>query len=142
MAHYDFGVDLAKSHASVQTVITLLQAHYSIEQIAINHTASHDFTGYYQGQPFTVEVKEDLLFSKTGNVAIEYKSRDKLSGLSTSTATYWCYKLGENAYLIQTNRLRHWLNQSRFKRVTGGDYDTSELILVPVDVFTSWCKKL
>jgi len=39
----------------------------------------------------TIEVKLDLLTQKTGNIAIEYRSRNKKSGISTTKAKYWAF---------------------------------------------------
>ncbi len=42
-----------------------------------------------------VEVKTDRMTHKTGNVFIEYESRGKPSGIATTDADYWVYKIDE-----------------------------------------------
>jgi hypothetical protein len=50
----------------------------------------------------TIEVKYDLKSLATGNVYVEYFSRGKPSGISTSDAEYYCFCLGETYHLIST----------------------------------------
>ena len=81
-----------------------------------------------------IEVKTDLKAYKTGNVYIEYFSRGKPSGISTSESDYYCFVLGSVMILIESKGLkekcRKYLNTSRDKK--GGDNDTSKGILLPV----------
>ena len=81
-----------------------------------------------------IEVKRDLLAHKTGNVYIEYESRGKPSGISTTEADYYCIVIKDKSYiLISTKDLkelcRKYLNTDRDKR--GGDNNTSKGILLP-----------
>ena len=39
----------------------------------------------------TIEVKMDFLAHKTNNIFIEFRSRNKLSGISTTQAEFWFY---------------------------------------------------
>ena len=81
-----------------------------------------------------IEVKTDLRAYKTGNVYVEYFSRGKLSGISTSESDYYCFVLGSVMILIESkelkNKCRKYLNTSRDKK--GGDNNTSKGILLPV----------
>ena len=47
-----------------------------------------------------VEVKTDRMTHKTGNVFIEYESRGKPSGIATTDADYWVYKIDEVGFAI------------------------------------------
>lgn len=91
-----------------------------------------------------IEVKTDKMFCKTGNVAVEYESRGKPSGISKTKAKYWVFILvdrdlkTESMVLIPTSRLkkiaRRYLKTDR--DVHGGDLDekgipTSRMILIP-----------
>ena len=40
-----------------------------------------------------IEVKTDFIAHKTGNLFVEIYSRGKKSGLSTTTANYWIFKI-------------------------------------------------
>jgi|TARA_R110002096_G_scaffold423894_1_gene631437 hypothetical protein len=82
----------------------------------------------------TIEVKHDLKALSTGNVYVEYWSRGKKSGISTSIAEYYCFAFGETLHLIKTkdlkDRCRKYFNTDRDKK--GGDSNTSKGILLPI----------
>ena len=82
----------------------------------------------------SVEVKYDLQALKTGNVYVEYESRGKKSGISTSQSDYYCFAFGETLHLIKTGdlkvRCREFIGSKRDKR--GGDNNTSKGILLPI----------
>jgi len=81
-----------------------------------------------------IEVKTDLQATQTGNVFIEYKSRDRLSGLSTSKADYWAFLISnEQIIIIETNKLKELCKTKGLKRVDGGDNNTSKGILIPLN---------
>jgi len=96
-----------------------------------------------------VEVKSDFKCAKTGNVAIEYASRGKPSGISTTEALWWAIELMEwdgvsrVMILIETERLkelcRRYIGTSR--DVSGGDDNTSQIILLPLTDVTQSCLK-
>jgi len=81
-----------------------------------------------------IEVKYDLQALDTGNVYVEYESRGKRSGISTSEAEFYCFAFGETFHLIETkllkSRCRKYINTKRDKR--GGDSNTSKGILLPI----------
>jgi hypothetical protein len=81
-----------------------------------------------------VEVKYDLQALKTGNVYVEYQSRGKPSGISTSQADYYCFCFEKTYHLIKTDdlkiRCRSYLGTERDK--DGGDNNTSKGILLPI----------
>ena len=82
-----------------------------------------------------IEVKYDLMALKTRNVYVEYRSRGKPSGISKSSADYYCFCFGETFCLIETSELkdkcRKYLNTNRDK--LGGDNNTSKGILLPIE---------
>ena len=81
-----------------------------------------------------IEVKYDLQALDTGNVYVEYESRGKKSGISTSEAEFYCFAFGDTFHLIETkllkSRCRKYINTNRDKR--GGDNNTSKGILLPI----------
>lgn len=81
----------------------------------------------------TVEVKYDLMALKTGNVYVEYESRGKKSGISTTKADYYCFVLDNTLHMIETgllkDRCRKYINTIRDSR--GGDSNSSRGI--PLD---------
>ena len=84
-----------------------------------------------------IEVKYDRIAYKTGNVFIEYESRNKPSGIATTDADYWIYKLEKTecaivlpvAYLKE--KLREYYKQKKYL-MNGGDDNTSKGFLVPI----------
>ena len=82
----------------------------------------------------TIEVKYDLKALKTSNVYVEYESRGKPSGISTSLADYYCFCFDDTFHLIETTtlkeRCRKYLNTDRDRK--GGDDNTSKGILLPL----------
>ena len=83
----------------------------------------------------TIEVKRDLQATKTGNVYVEYYSRGKKSGISTTEADYYCFAFENTFHLIETNilkdRCRKYLKTKRDRK--GGDSNTSNGILLPIN---------
>lgn len=86
-----------------------------------------------------IEVKnEDKLSSLTGNVYIEYKCRGKNSGLSTTEADYWAFKLSdERCIIIGTQELKKKVkelvaNGLAKSGVKGGDSNLSLGVLVKI----------
>lgn len=82
----------------------------------------------------TVEVKYDFKALRSRNVYVEYQNKGKPSGLSVSTADFYCFCFGETFHLIHTNILkdkcRKYLGTRRDK--FGGDNNTSKGILLPI----------
>ena len=81
-----------------------------------------------------IEVKNDLQANKTGNIFIEYKSRGKLSGISTTESDFYCIAIQNSFHLIRTDILkqkcRKYIGSNR--DILGGDCNTSRGILLPV----------
>lgn len=143
MGNYNFSKDLKASQASVEKVANWLRQE-GCTDITYVHTKAYDLTYNKEGVIYSMEVKEDLQFSKTGNIAIEIRSRSKPSGICTSLADYWVYVLGEEVWYTERPRLvlyliQHW---DRFRRVEGGDEGTSLVALLKIQDFTDIFKKL
>lgn len=94
----------------------------------------------------TIEVKLDLLTHKTGNIAIEFRSRGKKSGISTTKAKYWAFVIAmdnkqyeEFPIVVVTTDYLKEIARTHYKlgHITrGGDNNTSEMVLVPIkDIF-------
>ena len=83
-----------------------------------------------------IEVKDETAQSKTtGNVFIEYESRGKPSGLATTQADKWCFKLSEHCYLFTSVKHLKEIARDIHKSkgfVLGGDKNTSKGILIPI----------
>ena len=93
----------------------------------------------------TIEVKRDSWIYKSGNIAIEYESRNKPSGIAKSQADYWAiifsgdYK-DEIILIIKANRLkeicRKYYKKGNIKSM--GDNNTSKAILIPITEILKW----
>jgi len=93
----------------------------------------------------TIEVKRDSWIYKSGNIAIEYESRNKPSGIAKSEADYWAiifsgdYK-DEIILIIKANRLkeicRTYYKKENIKSM--GDNNTSKAILIPITQILKW----
>ena len=83
-----------------------------------------------------IEVKTDSKAHQTGNMFIEVYSRGKASGISTTTADYWIYRIEgkDTAIIISTNRLKELVKKFHKENgfTNGGDSDTSLGVLVPL----------
>ena len=78
----------------------------------------------------TFEVKEDLMYNKTGNIVIEYLSNGNPSGISTTKAKYWVQGVGNKWYVIDTNELKNYIKiiWADVNKKVGGDNATFVII--------------
>jgi len=83
----------------------------------------------------TIEVKTDFLASTTGNIAVEYESRGKQSGISVTKASHWVFVIPNKiAIFVEINQLKE-IARKYYKEGSirsGGDLDSSRLILIPI----------
>lgn len=83
-----------------------------------------------------IEVKtEKDKWKTTGNIVIEYESRNKPSGIVTTDADYWLHNLamGDNivlSLLLKVSTLRQYIATHNPRSVRGGDDMTSKLYLI------------
>ena len=84
-----------------------------------------------------VEVKSERgMWMKTGNIAIEYESWSKPSGIKATESDYWFHNLcvGDNEFctlVFKTDVLRTIVDKlDYFKTVSGGDNNASRMYLV------------
>ena len=82
-----------------------------------------------------LEVKSDRRAQITGNVYIEYESRGKPSGISTSEADYYALKfLSGTVLLVPLDKLKRFCKQlpDKKKNKVGGDNNSSRGCLIKV----------
>lgn len=83
---------------------------------------------------YTIEVKNDLRSSQTGNFAFEILYKGKPSGINSTEATFFAVKSGESFYIFQTNELRKLLLETPHNwRQTDIINGTATVILVPIE---------
>jgi hypothetical protein len=84
------------------------------------------------------ELKTDRLAHKTGNVFVEFESRKKESGIKTSKADIWIFKIVDKndkhlfSIEIPLDRLLKKVYNSTYRIVAGGDNLTSKGYLIPL----------
>ena len=93
-----------------------------------------------------VEIKTERdTWKNTGNIAIELSSRGKLSGLNTTKADWWVQALTINGDMVTIlmwpverlkNLVKYSIKKGKGRMVMGGDNDTSELALIPIEDLT------
>jgi|TARA_R100000353_G_scaffold19527_1_gene18005 hypothetical protein len=82
-----------------------------------------------------VEVKTDYQAMQTGNLFIEYYSRGKASGITTTEADWFAFILSnEKLIFISTKKLKDICRPYLWTKrdVKGGDDNTSQGILLPI----------
>ena len=84
-----------------------------------------------------IEVKSERdIWQSTGNIAIEFESYGKPSGIMATESDYWFHNLcvGDNEYctlVFKTDVLRKIVDKlDYFKTVAGGDHKASKMFLV------------
>ena len=83
-----------------------------------------------------IEVKtEKDKWKTTGNIVIEFESRGKPSGITTTESDYWFHILAYRDELVSilvipTVRLRKYIDDNKPRVVRGGDDMTSKLYLI------------
>ena len=84
-----------------------------------------------------IEVKSERdMWQRTGNIAIEYSSYGKPSGIEATESDYWFHNLciGDEEYctlVFKTEVLRKIVEQlDTFRTVSGGDHNASRMFLV------------
>jgi hypothetical protein len=87
-----------------------------------------------------VEIKTDRMAHITNNVYVEVYSRGKKSGISTTQASYWIFKIEEKDYslIVSVEKLKDICRvMYQINGLTkGGDSNTSHGILIPINLIT------
>ena len=86
-----------------------------------------------------IEVKSERdLWQRTGNIAIEYQSYGKPSGIDATESDYWFHNLciGDETFctlVFDTKSLKKIINNLDYKRsVSGGDNNASRMYLLNI----------
>ena len=84
-----------------------------------------------------IEVKSERgMWQKTGNIAIEYESYGKPSGIAATESDYWFHNLciDDDTFctlVFKTDSLKKIIDNLDYKRsVSGGDHNASKMYLV------------
>lgn len=111
-----------------------------------NNDYKYDFTLTTPEKEYTVEVKLDIKHAETGNIAVEYKSRGKISGIWKTLSDFHVFRIeysdgSRDNYLVDTEELRYSIKQKRYLRIMNmkekGSDSGNQLYLFRRDVFLS-----
>lgn len=145
MGNYHFAKDFKEAQVVEKEAAVKVEAHFpSVTNITPYDGKEYDFACDIDGVTKTFEVKNELMVTKTGNVAIEYTSRGKDSGIQVTTADYWVEKIRNEFYLLPVAALKeHIQNREYDDDKCGGDRGSKTCFyLVKEQKFLSWCVKL
>lgn len=108
--------------------------------LKVGHKGERYLAAVLEGS--TIEVKADSWIARTKNVAVEFESRGKPSGIATTEADYWCFIFdGDDAkksfIMVDTEKLkaisrRYW-EMGSVKEM--GDNNTSRAVMIPLCEF-------
>lgn len=132
MGNYDFVKDLSLATTTQTEVADILQDVYGFEILGFDNTNKYDILAKYKRREYTFEVKEDFMSEDTGNVALEFSCRGKPSGIETSRADFYIYKLhrknGVEFVLHTSKTLKDMVKKALYHRiVNGGDPGSNSL---------------
>jgi len=142
---YHFEDDLPTGRRAEREAVQVLQAYFPrMKDVVFCKDHKYDFSADLDGRRVSFEVKWDGKAPATGNVAVEFESRGKLSGIAMTKADYYVYKVGEaDWHLVETIMLQKKLKEKKYPRVKGGDEGSeTRMVLVPVEEFASWCIRI
>ena len=127
-AHYSFRQDFPIAQATEKMIGALLESKYVCKVLRYNDDNQYDLlVEVKKGYVIAIEVKEDSMCQKTGNVGLEFECRGKPSGIAVSKADWYIYVVHApdfktKIFLISTNRLKEMIAKRLYFRVVdGGD---------------------
>lgn len=106
--------------------------------LKIGQLKEHEISQIFSNKK--IEVKTDFLAQETGNIALEYESRGKPSGISVTEADFYAYCLPlanfQNIIIfMEINELkrlaREYWSKGNIKKM--GDENTSVSVLIPLN---------
>lgn len=145
MGNYDFGLDLHEAKIVEAEAAQQLKKYFNdVKDIKHYDGKEFDIECLVGAELTRFEVKNELMVSTTGNVAVEFSSRGHDSGITTTTANYWITMIRGNFFIIEVDRLRSLIkSDNTLRQVTGGDPGSNtKMHLVPESKFKSWCQAM
>ena len=101
-----------------------------------------DFVRDMQNGNTMIEVKTERdIWKNTGNIAIEIRCNSVPSGISTTGSSVWIHLLSykdkiEGGFIFAVDELKKkikkLLAEKKAKIVMGGDFDSSQMVLIPI----------
>ena len=130
--NYDFALDLPIARKTEYEISVLFGKYYGYKTEMFCNTRDYDLLLSKGESQISVEVKEDFTCEKTGNVGVEFRCRGKDSGIRTTRADYYVYKVhaksGIEFLMISVEKLRSMIDKELYHRVVvGGDRDSNSM---------------
>ena len=144
MGHYDFTKDLEDGKQGELRFAERCQRwRPGIRFLEQNDDKRFDWTAVlYERTMFTIEVKADDWSIRTGNLAFEYESRGKASGISTTQATIHAHQYGEAFLIFEVSTLRDELanipKRTPWIKSVGDRGSNTWVYLIPVSTARQW----
>lgn len=141
--YYNFNNDLASGRKYENRARKILEPYYG--ELA----PCNDYRWDLKNSRVSFEVKTDFISKNTGLIGIEYKNKEKLTGISVTQADYYFIIGFDKSWsmivdgfkqdgwwlgmVIETELLKEIAKRPYLKRVWGGDNKNTAMILVPVE---------
>ena len=152
MGNYDFRTDLQQSkkcHLELRKKVkkSFKNAGISISFLKEMFDFSCDDVFLLSGREVRFEYKEDFKCNETGNIAVEYFSRDNPSGISITKSDFYIYRVHFNNkiydLMMTTEMLRDLIKNKKYhtNHTDGGDLgsNTKNFLFYFDDIFNvSW----
>jgi hypothetical protein len=132
MANYDFNMDLPVAIETEKEVAQIMAKIYDARILRFENSNKYDILARIKGKEYKFEIKEDFMTCKTGNVALEFECRGSPSGIHTTEADFYIYKIhGKNGihfYLFKIeNILKMVSDNPQTPIVNGGDKGSNSM---------------
>jgi len=143
MGFYDFEKDLEESDRSTKEEIIPTLERFGYKVLKTNDDKEFDIHVVTKHGEYLIEYKQDMECFRTGNVFVEFESREKPSGINTTKSDMYLYKIHtpDNRIIIHiawTNTIKKWIDDnklphgsSRIRIATGGDPGSNTRGYVP-----------
>ena len=142
--YYNFSNDLASGRKYENRAKKILEPYYG------KLTNCNDFRWDLKNDRISFEVKTDFVSKNTGLIGIEYKNKEKLTGISVTQADYYFIIGFDKSWSmivdgfkkdgwwlgisIETDLLKEIARLPHLKRVWGGDNKDTAMILAPIEL--------
>jgi len=128
MTHYNFKNDLKVAQKTETQVAQFVASKHGLKITEWCETKDFDFAAIDRAQSeVRFEIKEDFACKRTGNIAVEYASWGRKSGITTTKADKYIWKIHApdntiRVYEMAVEDLRKYItNKAYFREIVGGD---------------------
>lgn len=134
----NFTQDLKVGERAQDFIIKELQTEYPGIKSMQGNFSNYDLISH---SGYTAEVKFDITSRQTGKVGIEYEYNNEPSGIAKTTAMDWVHIYRFNSQWVYSKMrvadLKSFIksNWKYLKKITGGDYSTTKLVLINIPDF-------